>query len=181
MASVSLRAATPFLAEGRAGPLRRLGGEWGREDGESLQTGAPRSHSREGGSAASRVGGHRALWNASPLDGILQRWSRDRRDRGGCGGRVRTAQRACVSPPHPLQGEGCSPRLSSEAVDRAPSPAREEDSTGPGFQQWWLQHVAPARAPPRWRHGAPRQAGTAGTVHRIPGTVTLGVAGGWTV
>ena len=112
MASVSLRATTPFLAEGRAGRLRRLGGEWGREDGESLQTGAPRSHSREGGSAASRVGGHRALWNASPLDGILQRWSRDRRDRGGVWGEgPDCTESMCVPSPSPA-GRG----LFSQAV-----------------------------------------------------------------
>ena len=147
MASVSLGATTPFLAEGRGGPLRRLGGEWGREDGESLQTGAPRSHSREGGSAASRVGGHRALWNASPPTASSRGGPGTGGTVAGCGGRVRTAQRACVSPPHPLQGEGCSPRLSSEAVDRAPSPAGEEDSTGPGLSAVVATTRGPGQGP----------------------------------
>lgn len=72
---------------------------------------------------------------------------------------------------------GCPRRRWTEL---RPQPERKT-RRGPGFQQWWQQHLSPARTLPRWRHGAQRQAGTAGTVHRIPGTVTLGVAGGRTV
>lgn len=174
MASVSLRAATPFLAEGRAGPLRRLGGEWGREGGESLQTGAPRSHSREGGAP-------RAAWGATELSGTPPPSTASSRGGpgtggtlAGCGGRVRTAQRACVSPPRPLQGEGCSPRLSSEAVDRAPSPAGEEDSTGPGLSAVVATTPVPGQGPaqvearsptPSW-HGGHRSPDPG---HRDPG------------
>ena len=121
------------------------------------------------GATPARGGAPRAAWGATELSGTPPPSTASSRGGpgtggtvAGCGGRVRTAQRACVSPPHPLQGEGCSPRLSSEAVDRAPSPAGKEDSTGPGLSAVVATTRGPGQGPaqvearsptPSWHSG----------------------------
>lgn len=167
MASVGLHAATPARQRAWGGPL---------------QTGAPGSCSLEGGTVGGSLRANGALWNASLIDSFLQGWSRHGRDSAGCVGSGLHGEPVCP-PPHPLQGGGCSPMLSLEVVDRALSPAGEEDATGPGLSAGVAMTRGTSQGPAQRLlvgHGAQCQAGTANTAHRIPGTVTLGMAVGQT-